>query len=740
MGDFRHARGRGGTWMRAGALLSAAVLALLSIGGEAGAIDPVNPAGGEAIDSADGLSQNRDAIIEAPQDFVSSAGGVFEFDDTSVVPPRNGNTIHDRQPMAVVVRVPAGLDLGSVSMNVATGAGEVYRPDVLVTPLDDGLMRVQSTPVPLAVDTRYIAELSLSDTLGNIDSLRWTFRRMDFRVEPTTASVPVAEGAWKGDSQEWVFLPKVRVRGFSVHSSPTEHSGWGPVGQVVPLASAEVAYRLPGADEEIVVRPYAEDYDATVYKPYGKALAEGTTLVDLHGREVWLPPLAMKLPAEAVDPVVRMGSVETVPYIPAESCAVATAEMPACTSDPLRFFLPEDFADALYHLPGELGVATERGESAPTDVTEPLGELPLYLAELIDLVPNGAADAVSTPYWRPLVANSRAFATGAWHTPQAWIDYWEWVLFENWQGWRCVEDPNSCMPTYASGVGYQTTLPVEVPEMFGALCGAGYPCTAAAASDAETEQLRRECLQINGEEKRHPGKNCRQFNVIHHMRVAYPISIGYPSKFDFQVVVRSQLGYMNWYTANPYDQLGIVWDDGEGWQIRRDQYDNFKSSRYETYYCDGREVNQPLAQQQHLFRMDIVSGYELQISVGPYGVAHPDAAQYRTSSALGMPSANAWCMGFYPYPGAVSPVNRPAFGRMTTMMVSAWGSTYANQFAGTAVGSVGHVWRTYQFRWKPTLRPFSSARGAFFTLFGFEPYEEDKSSEIHWDLYYEYGY
>jgi len=715
------------------------VFALAMIGLGLGA--PVSALGELQLRVGDPGAQDEPRVLpDAPPAFRQVPGEVFAFDDNRLIPPHHGNTVHAAQPLVATVRVPGGLNPASVTAAVRTVDGDrVAEPPVVVSPIDSTTYALRTPPVPLAVDTRYIAEISLRDAQGDAASMQWTFRRIDFAVGATTATVDQTDGMWREDTGEWVFLPQVRVRGFEVQSSGTEHSGWGPVGQRVPLSTAEVVYQRSGTGETVVARPYSEDHAVTVYKPYGKAREEGATSVTLRGREVWLPPLALRLPADAVDPKVRMTSTPTVSVVPAEDCAVPSPAMPSCTPDPLRFFLPEDFASSLYRLPGELDVPAERS-AADNPLTEPLGELPLYLAELIDPVPNGLADSVATPYWRPLVANSRGFATGAWHSPKSWADYWLWVLFENWQGWQCIENPDNCIPNYAEGAGYQSNLPVETPQAFGALCAAGYPCTAAAAQDAETEQLRRDCLQINGEEKRTPGKNCRQFNVVHYMRVGHLVQSGSPSKFDFQVVVRSQIGYMHWFTAAPNDRLGITWQDDVGWQVRRDQYDHLKLSRYDVYYCDGREQDQPIDQQVQLVVSDQVSGYDTDISLNPYGAAYQDAAQYKPSSQVNMPSQYATCYYYWPYAGAVSRVTRPAFARQTTMMISAWASTYANQFYGTSIASVGHIWRTYAFQWKPTFRPFGGMRGVLSALFAFAPYEEDKSSEIHWDTYYEYGF
>lgn len=122
-------------------------------------------------------------------------------------------------------------------------------------------------------------------------------------------------------------------------------------------------------------------------------------------------------------------------------------------------------------------------------------------------------------------------------------------------------------------------------------------------------------------------------------------------------------------------------------------------------------------------------------AIAGFGSTRPGRMTTRRTIAMGGKSisrslSSSTCSGW----------TRPTFGRMTTRMVSAWASTYYTQFSGTTAASVGHFWRTYNFEWKPTIRPFAGMRGVLQGLFEFAPYEEDKSSEIHWGIYHEYGY
>ena len=664
------------------------------------------------------------------------------LEESTLIPPRDGNTMHALQPIEGVLQfASAGWEPKTVHVTVKDlTTGEESSPGVALFWASADSLRVRSEPVALAPGHRYLSKIDVTNLLGHVTSLQWHFRRIEFSVAGTTARIEGTPGVRLDEKGRWAFLPMVRLSPFTVTSGASEHSGWGPMGQVVPLGGAMVEYQSASAGTEALSGVYPEKKTVTVYKQYHKAKGEGAATVDMYGQEVWLEPLQVRLPPDATNAVLKLDPVSTHGYVPASDCVVPTETVPACTPDPLRFFVPEDFAQTLLDLPLELGLTTAQDEPV-------LGETPMFLTELVDPSPGELLSA--DPYWQAITLDQGIVDSGFEENADG-TTYWYDYLRKHWGGFDCIEDPNACTqspqgtegPAYLEGVSYGGTLWPHTPAQFAQACAVGFPCTSAQASETETEKLRRDCLSINGEEKRHPEKQCRQFNYYPYMHAAKPVAGTSPLKHEFTTLIRSQIGYMDWWTANPNDQLGIGWRDDTGWQIGPDPYDNFKLMRYDIYYCDGREYDQPVAQQSHLVTTDQVSGYNPTVHIsGSYGVAHPDAAQWKYTSSF-LSATNSECHYYWPYPGAVSRVSRPAFSRATTMLVSARARTYDPQFWGTAVASVGHIHKTYAFRWGVTgLKATCSQSGCKPGIgFSFEPYERDKSYYQAYDFTYEYGF
>ena len=215
---------------------------------------------------------------------------------------------------------------------------------------------------------------------------------------------------------------------------------------------------------------------------------------------------------------MRMHTVQAAAYIPASNCSDPTSGAAGCSPDPLRFWVPEDFA---------LRIAS----SANGSPSNPSGPIPVTSTTnvFIDLVRyvcgattkvnktaggNSLGCADPRPHWAPLDPGSAVHL----------LDVASSVCIARVH--RCVAIP------YVDGVHYLGSNAPIVPSEFVEACGLGYPCqsersaTTPQATTAvicqpspcpgfvqhpggyDNSDVRQQCLFIDGYNK--PTDKCQE--------------------------------------------------------------------------------------------------------------------------------------------------------------------------------------------------------------------------------------
>lgn len=620
----------------------------------------------------------------------STAADVLAVDAMSLVPGAEGNTVHDRQPIALDIPGAAalGIDLDAVTVTVTDrSTGVVQHPAVRSSRLVDGVGRIRTEAGLFQAGHDYLAEVMAPATSGTVKRFAWTFRRMDVVIRPTTATVHSAPGRQLAPG-EWTFVPKLDVGPFEAWSDRTAHSGFGPVGQKVPLGGLLVTY-VAGDGSRVSVPAYLPDATATVYKQFMKVRGETAATAKFSSQTVRLSPMTVVLPAEATDARLEPASLTTVPYTPAQDCVAPSASMPACAPDPFRFFMPEDFAtDALDF----------QAEKAATPV---LGESPAYLTQLVPDPENPLRGV-----WMPVSLDRGIVNTS--------LD----------------EDVVQSL----EGVSYAGTVWPHTPSQFADACSLGYACTSQAAAAASTSDLRQRCVRPDGQDRltdAYAGqtKDCRQLNVISDIKTGDIVYYnGFHRRFAYATL--SQIGYNDNHSSSPNEEIGIAWDDATGWAYSG----GWQAGRYDVYWCNGSEY-QPTPSHpwvHNVFEATAQDQYTPWASLGPYGQSMVEARQWKRSTDFGVSSANTNCTGFYENPNFRTGGN--AIARAKILYVEAYADPTRTGQNGTAIGTFTHIWTRYSYEFKIYTEVGCSFPGGCGPAAGFEirPYQESKSKMIQY--------
>jgi hypothetical protein len=328
----------------------------------------------------------------------------------TLVPGDQRNTVHQRQPLAArfVAADRDHVDPDSIEFRLTdqdTGDVTTFDGDDVSYDADTGIARTRRAS--LEPEHRYEVVLTAADDAGAERATEWTFRSMTIKSTPATATIDAAEGERvkeAGENAAWKFEPRLDLSRFRVTASPTAHSGYGPIGHVVPLGGARIEYSLPELDNvRVSVPAYAPTKEVTAYKQYVQFLTDTDRSTTLQTQSVFLEPLTVSLPAAAVDPVLTLEAVKAPASIPAFDCPDPFAGAPGCDPDPLRFFTAEDFAlDVL--------AKQERGEAL---AAEAVPDVFLGLVQYICGTPDPSTGRcnVPIPHWAPLDPDTRLATT-----------------------------------------------------------------------------------------------------------------------------------------------------------------------------------------------------------------------------------------------------------------------------------------------------------------------------------------
>lgn len=685
------------------------------------------------------------------------------LDHTTLFPPAEGNTVIDNQRLVVTLRDErSGVAADSVQFTIAPRGGLAV-PQAVESRrwLDSATLRVTSVPTALAPDGRYTATVRAHDKAGNLFEHSWNFRRLTFSVGQANAEIESSIGKAKANDV-WAFLPRLRIGRFQVGSGEPEHGGFGPVGQRVDLSTARIEFDLAGVHMISDVKPYPVGKTITVYKQFLKLKAQGADTKTLYGQTVHLEPISVQLPAGAQNAVLRMDLVKSTPYVPASDCPTPDALVAACTPDPLRFFLPEDFATRMYNAKEDIIRDRINTTPAPESGSEALliphlTETPMFLIRLLPEVYQ-AGQLVSAMHWTPVTLDRSVVTTG-----------WDEEVLG-----------------FIGGILYPTNLPPLAPIQFQEACEAGYPCigtTAAAGAPfcgggnggaACNTDLQRACVILDGYDRRFGGDKCNQLvgivdfqtpytRGINRLRAAFVLQLG--SADAVSVFTDDPYGPI----PNPFDEFGWAWKSHDGstinWSWAGDSR-SWSAVRYDYYYCDGDEnkvfmdSNQTMGPPPHFHWIE---DSPAQADVSPQlepalGFKHPNFRQYRlTKDSCGGPcSGNLLaneCAGWYDPDDKESPGfrhfhRRYPLGRgWLPYMDSEWNNTRAGD-KGTATMTWGHIWTRFTYRFEVSFSPgFGCGPGGSsgvscgpdFVGFSIKPHEETKEAQAFYRVDWCYG-
>lgn len=615
----------------------------------------------------------------APAD--SPGGNSLKVDRSSLVPKEEGNTLSAVQSLSAVLD-DGDLDRSTLAVALIDRDSGATQRLVLTTTTLGNRIQLTTNAVPLRERGRYEALVTGRDRRGTEKAFRWQFRRLLYAVAATDARIDGSPGI-RNDDGTWSFLPEVQVGEFTVTASETEHSGFGPVGQRVPLTTAKVRYTYPGLGE--VERPVvlSTGESAVVYKPFQKAAGEGEAMARISWQRVWLAPVRVSLPRGATNPVLVMSSVPTLPVVPA-ACG-----QPRCNSDPLPYYMPEDFAEEL------LGLQMEMTDTAV------LGEAPAFVTALVH-------SPVDTAHWQLVSLDTGVVDTG----------------FE--------EEVVSLL----DGVAYEGTLASQTPSQYDEACAEGYACTWQMSADMNTEDMRNRCVRIDGRDTRDSSQDCRQFNVLQDIRTAEPRY--YDNRYRFSYSTVSQIGYADNYSSNANEELGIAWNDEGAWQWVADSW---RMARYDYYWCDGDEswLGYGAPVHHHFASQQSSDSSTVNVFISPYGVSYPGARQWKPSSEFGLSSTHTFCRDYYEPGGIVARITTEAIARARILYIDATWKTNRTSFQGTAVGSVGHVWKNYSYSWSITAGGNCGSSGCGVGAgFTFNPHSKEKAERVAYPRGYSY--
>ncbi|MFP5310240.1 MAG: hypothetical protein ACLGIR_11775 [Actinomycetes bacterium] len=682
------------------------------------------------------------ASAEPSTDEGSESGPAISAE--TLVPPHRGNTVHLRQPVQFEAR---GQDLDSASAEGTIrdlSTGVTARLALEADPESGSGDRVvfRSQVLELRPGGRYQATVRVSTYAGSVADMAWTFRHLPFEVRSTTAKIRRERGT-VGEDGLWRFSPELQIGAFDLVAGETEHSGFGPVGQVVSLENAVVSYRLPGVGEPVSKPAYPSGTAVTVYKQVQILRGEKAPLDKRYaGQTVGLGRLALALPSGAHDAELSLKAVETSPFVPAMHCRTPDVGWKGCTTDPLRFYTPEDFAGRI--LDARATAETRRAEQEGPDAMPVPSDMPVFLTSLVHpptaeynwVTQDTPADELNALWhWEPILP-----AFGEVREPH--IDHDEVCLGELID---CIDVNCEKCPT----VEYQGTVVPEQPHQFTALCDAGYPCNALSVL-ADGELLNR-CASPAGYNWAESGwsasSDCQQQNVFFYLSPPYQTGT---NRIGASVI--NQIGYSDdwqgqgsWYRA--YDELGFYWEDGAGWSTAGESWQAYVIDHR---WCDGDEMQWRWSPSKwhHHVRFGNASGHgpywwaadPVRYFIGPNGIAFNGFRQYEwteerggSTNSLGVP--DYWCAEpntarNYPYP-----IDRiwDAISRTTSAHLDADLWTIDEHTNGQAVASWAHIWHDYTYEWSPGISAGSGGPGVGFSL---NPYRRERSWVVHYAFNY----
>lgn len=651
-----------------------------------------------------------------------------------LAPPADGNTTLANQPLVVTVQdLGSGADASTVQLTIRTRSGDqLPTPSKSLRWLNSTTLVVTSSPVALTEAGLYTASVSVSDRAGNLLSYSWNFRRITVSVSQANAEIEPSIGKLVSSSvgfNDWSFLPRLRIGQFQVSSGLTEHSGFGPIGQIVDVSSARIEFDLGPTHLVSDVRPFPQGATATVYKQFLKLKDEGADTKTLYGQTVYLEPVTVKLSQGAENPLLIMDPVRSTPYVPASDCPTPDSLVPSCTPDPLRFFVPEDFATRIDSVKDNID-ATRVDETVnpPSPPTPPgpqpasshLTESPMFL---IRLVPEAVESSLPTQaHWVLVTLDNTTVYTG----------YDEQVL------------------GFVGGVAYQYNIAPLAPVQFPEACEKGYPCVSVAAAAANPScpdpkypngascnpGRQAGCVMIDGYDRRRGDDRCNQLVGVvdfqapfrqgsQRLRAGFALQVG--SADAVSVYTGDPYGPI----SDPFDEWGFAWNsyDGStgnwGWygdiDSNPNNYNSFSTVRYDYYYCDGDEIhffdNNNTKPHYHWYEA-AEARYDVAASLDPrFGFAQnlanrvdPDGGwpQYYETKSDGLYTND--CAGYYDQddkalPGFRRWHRRYPLGRgWNIYMDSQWDNSRAGD-KGEATLTWGHIWTRFSYRFRVHFGP-----------------------------------
>lgn len=604
------------------------------------------------------------------------------MDPATLFPGENGNTILTSQQLQFTLQdTLSGVDSSTITVKVTNVASGAQQTPSRSSTFIGNKVRVTTGAISLEQNARYAVDVTAKDRVGNQMAFSWNFRQFSLDVAAAVAWIEGTVGE-QGSNNVWTFLPSIDVGSYNVTAPATEHSGFGTIGQKFNLDAAYIEYTvlgLPAPLRQNNVFPAGKT--VSPHKHFAKAKAESALTKKLSPQTVRIPPISVQFPAGTSSAVLKMPSVPTAPDIAAQSCVLPTG----CSSDPLPYYLPEGFAQEV------LDDQTEFAEE-----TTGLGESPTVLFQLLRGTPVDAA------HWVPV-----SLDTGLVH-----LSHDEELI------------------GFLNGVNYggvNTNPPISM--QYSEACASGYACNSRAAAANDTPQTRERCLHMDGT-NRETVDGCNQYTVLVDLpplRRVYYITDGYQAKW----ALTTQIGFADDRSGGLDNELGMTFRDSAGWMLV--DGNRWKSVGYDVYYCDGDEDYTPQDDAHfHVFEASKGGSDFVPIINPSYGMAHPNARQWMESSNFSVPESQAWCRDMWKDGSAFLQTTR-AIARSKIYYIDSVWKPDKTQFRGTAVGSFGHVWRSYDYNW-------AIGFGIDGPGFEFQPYEEEKSAYVAYAKGYEFGY
>ena len=378
----------------------------------------------------------------------------LSLDLGQVFPPDGGNTVDLTQPLLARIRDTEGQTVipGSILFQLTDLSSNQTRSISSAAPPYDPVRGfARSSAASLIADHSYRVDLSAQDSAGNSGTWSWTFGAMTMNISSAAASIRESVGKPLGANAPdvWRFTPIVDMGHFTVTTSSSQHSGFGPVGQRVPLRTARVQFILNGTLSSTTVNPYGPSETIAVYKEFTKLRSEGTYTRTLYGQTVALAPIDVALPSGASSPILSMDVTHAIPFTPATSCSdPLNAAVGGCTPDPLRFFIAEDFASQI----------------AAKQAAAPLAQssTDIFVTEMgFACAPAQGKCTLPHPHWAALQPGGSV-------------------------------DPLH-QATLADGVQYSGSLVPVIPDEFVEACNAGFPCVSERAATSVPAALGSVC-------------------------------------------------------------------------------------------------------------------------------------------------------------------------------------------------------------------------------------------------------